>query len=116
MHTSGTKYMPPVEAVVWDTIVEEVPLEHSMNKNQLDRFGHSAEGEVNMAERFYSWGFELLAVGESIGIGQKTEVELIDAWFYKSPSHCEILMHPKLKYIGLAKQESIGHSIYRFDK
>lgn len=103
MHTSGTKYMPPVEAVVWDTIVEEVALEHSMNMNQLDRFGHSVEGEVNMAERFYSWGFQLLAVGQNTGIEQKTEEDLIDDWIYKSSGHCKTLMNPKLKYIGLAK-------------
>ncbi len=101
--TCGKSYMPPVEPVLWDIIVEEVALEHSLNMQRLDRFGHDLEGEIDLAERFYSRGFQLLAVGENIGIGQETEVELINAWFYKSPSHCETLMHPKLKYIGLAK-------------
>lgn len=101
--TCGTEYMHPVQPVVWDTIVEDVALEHCTNMNQVDRFGHSVEGEVNMVDRLYSRGFELLAVGENIGIGQKTEEELIDDWIYKSSGHCKTLMHPKLKYIGLAK-------------
>ncbi len=101
--TCGTEYMPPVEAVVWNALVEEIALEHSLNMKRLDRFGHYIDGEIDLAERFYSRGFQLLAVGENIGIGQKTEVEMIDAWFYKSPSHRETLMHPKLKHIELAK-------------
>ncbi len=83
--TCGTEYIPPVEVVVWNALVEEIASEHSLNMHRVDRFGHDLEGEVDFGERLYSRDLKLLAAGENIGVGQKTEVQLINDWFTKCP-------------------------------
>ncbi|SOE20151.1 Uncharacterized conserved protein YkwD, contains CAP (CSP/antigen 5/PR1) domain [Spirosomataceae bacterium TFI 002] len=90
----GSKYFPPVNALVWNSTLEATALAHSKDMSQKNYFGHidkrgnNAEGRLDIA------GYKWMSYGENIFQSTDpahTVVTAVQAW-KDSPGHCENLM------------------------
>ena len=103
----GTLYMPPVAPVIWNDILEDAALGHARDMGEHHYFSHeSLDGRTSndriMAAGYGYNGYRSFAVGENIAFGQNDIDEVMRGWF-KSKGHCENLMNPDFKEVGVAQ-------------
>ncbi len=76
------------------------------NQMVADRyFGHAGMGGTSPASRISAAGFRWGAYGEAISTGFMTPRQAVSAWLH-SVVHCQILLSPEYRYIGLGVSRS----------
>lgn len=98
----GGVKMHPTTALVWNNQLEYSALLHARDMKQNDFFGHISKDGRDVGTRTEAIGYKWLVIGENLGEGQKNFDEVLDDWI-ASPSHCEMLMNPKVTEMGVAK-------------
>lgn len=103
----GKKHYAPAPPLTWNYNLENAAREHATDMYQRSYFSHTSKDGRNIEDRIvlagYQFkGFRSFAVGENIAFGQTSIAEVSDGWF-KSTGHCQNLMNPDFKEIGIAK-------------
>lgn len=103
----GKKYYPPAPPLTWNNNLEIAAQGHAQDMNFHNYFSHSSKDGRNSEDRivaagYYFNGYRSFAVGENIAYGQQSIAEVNDGWF-KSVGHCQNLMNPEFKEIGIAR-------------
>jgi len=103
----GTLYMPPVAPLTWNDLLENAASAHARDMGEHNYFSHeSRDGRTSnqriMAAGYNYNGYRSFAVGENIAFGQDNIDEVMRGWF-KSKGHCENLMNPDFKEVGVAQ-------------
>lgn len=101
----GSKKMRPVGPVIWNETLFRSAMSHAKDMDRNNFFDHYSSLGENVGERLDGFGYNWVHIGENIGTGQKTFSEVLDDWI-KSPSHCEMLMNPNVKEMGVARYRS----------
>ena len=102
----GWEYMPPAKAVIWEDMLYTSALSHAREMNQKNFFSHFSYNGLDIGDRLDRFGYRWQVAGENLGEGQKSFREVMRDWI-DSPSHCRMLMNPKVEEMGVAR-----HSIY----
>lgn len=97
----GNDYFPSTNAVTWNTQLQTAAQKHSDHMNSTGNFSHTGAGNSNAGERISNEGYSWTTYGENIASGYATEEEVIQAWL-ESPGHCENIMDPDFKEMGVA--------------
>lgn len=98
----GDTYYHPAPAMSWNDQLEQAAQAHSNDMAARKYFNHfSPEGE-NAGERIDRAGYRWKSFGENIGLGYRTEEEVIEGW-RKSPSHCKNMMNPQYTEMAVAR-------------
>jgi len=90
----------------YDMAYSGKPFEHGSSGTKYDELQHSSNFSI-LIKRYYGCYH---SVGENIGAGQKSELEVFKGWM-KSDGHCRNIMASKFTDIGLAK---VTHSDSRY--
>ncbi|WCT10040.1 CAP domain-containing protein [Mucilaginibacter jinjuensis] len=103
----GKKYYPPAAPLTWNNNLEIAAQGHAQDMNFHNYFNHTSKDGRNSEDRivaagYYFNGYRSFAVGENIAYGQQSIAEVSDGWF-KSVGHCQNLMNPQFKEIGIAR-------------
>jgi len=98
----GDTYYPPAPPLVWDDRLEDAAQSHSNDMLQNNYFSHIETDGSNGGVRIQRAGYNWMAYGENIGMGYKTEREVVEGWL-KSPGHCKNIMNKLYKEMGVAR-------------
>lgn len=103
----GKKHYTPAPPLTWNDDLENAAREHATDMYRRNYFSHTSKDGRNIEDRIvmagYQFkGFRSFAVGENIAFGQQSIAEVSDGWF-KSEGHCQNLMNPDFKEIGVAR-------------
>jgi uncharacterized protein YkwD len=81
--------------------LEQAALEHSRDMAANDNLAHSGHDGSTPAERVTRMGYRWRIVGENLASGVLTPEEAVNGWI-ASPHHCENLMSPRFRQMGVA--------------
>ena len=98
----GGKYMPPVGPVTWNDQLYTSALSHAQDMYHNRFFDHYSSKGHDIGQRLDQIGYYWQHAGENLGEGQRTFDEVMKDW-KASPSHCEMLMNPKVKEVAVAR-------------
>lgn len=89
--------IPPL---TWDDGAAEAAYEHCWDMHLRDFFDHYNPDGDGPVERMEQAGVVFLYAGENIARGQRTPVEVVQAWM-ESPGHRENLLSPVWTHVGI---------------
>ena len=103
----GTKWYPPAAPLVWNDNLEKAARGHANDMYNRDYFSHTSKDGRSMSDRivfagYLFKGYKSFMVGENIAMGQSSAAEVTAGWF-KSEGHCQNLMNPRFKEVGIAE-------------
>jgi len=98
----GLIYMEPVDPVEWNSILEKTAYQHAKEMESHNFFSHKSLEGMDVGQRLDAAGYMWMYAGENLAEGQKTFDEAFSDWL-ESPSHCKMLMNPRMKEMGLSK-------------
>lgn len=101
----GDTFMAPAPPITWNTALERAAWLHSKDMNEDNYFSHYDSTGADGGKRITSMGYFWRAWGENIALGVLTEKTVVDGWF-KSPTHCKVLMNSTFKEMGVAKVDN----------
>ena len=97
----GGKYMPAAPAVTWNGYLAAAAAGHANDMADQGYFSHTSPSGSTMKQRAQQAGYTgWQELGENIAAGY-TVRDVIQGWL-DSPSHCETLMDPALKEVGMS--------------
>ncbi|OOQ59928.1 CAP domain-containing protein [Mucilaginibacter pedocola] len=107
----GSKWYPPAPAMVWNNNLEQAAQAHADDMYDQDYFSHTSKDGRSMSDRivfagYFFKGWKSFMVGENIAKGQ-TSIEQVMAGWFKSEGHCQNLMNPALKEVGVAETNQV---------
>lgn len=97
----GSEYMPPVQALEWDRLLSNSALTHAFHMEENNHFSHRSREGLTIGERLDKMGYRWHYAGENIAMGQSSFEEVLSDWL-ESPSHCKMLMNPRMRESGLS--------------
>lgn len=99
----GTTFMPPVPALKWNNLLASAAAVHSKDMNTNKFFAHDSPvtGKTT-AQRVTATGYRWKLIAENLATGFTEEEAVVNAWF-ASESHCQNIMTPRLKDMGVAR-------------
>nr|WP_294944604.1 CAP domain-containing protein [uncultured Mucilaginibacter sp.] len=103
----GNKWYPPAAPIVWNDNLEKAAQGHADDMYNRDYFSHTSKDGRSMSDRivfagYLFKGYKSFMVGENIAMGQSSIVQVMAGWF-KSEGHCQNLMNPGFKEVGVAE-------------
>ena len=98
----GGEYMSPAGKVVWDDILYKSALSHATEMKRKNFFSHFSASGQDIGDRLDGFGYTWQVAGENLGEGQRSFREVFYDWI-DSPSHCRMLMNPKVEEMGVAR-------------
>lgn len=99
--TCGGRYMPAAPAVTWNGYLAAAAKAHAKDMADQGYFAHTSPSGSTMKQRAEQSGYTgWQELGENIAAGY-TVHDVIQGWL-DSPSHCQTLMDPKLKEVGMS--------------
>ena len=108
-------YYPAVAPVTWNPQLAVAARGYAEEMAKLNYFHHDhtdARGRT-MVQRADAAGYlKWMSLGENIAAGQ-TYSDVVDAWL-SSPSHCETLMSPSFKELGIGYAENRATEYVRY--
>jgi uncharacterized protein YkwD len=98
--------------LAWNSLLLQAASGHSSDMAQNNYFSHTSLDGRTMVQRVVATGYTYSALGENIAAGQSTVESVITGWT-NSPGHCQNLMNPAFRDIGVACVRS-DTSNYRY--
>lgn len=84
-----------------NAVLDRAAFTHAADMALKDFFSHTGSDGSSVLVRATRFGYDGRALGENIAAGQSTPEAAVDAWL-NSPSHCETLMTPRYREMGIA--------------
>ncbi len=100
--TCGGTYYPPAAPLKWNDQLEEAAYSHSNDMSKKNYFSHIEPSGTDAGSRMEKAGYAWTNYAENIGMGYRTEQEVVDAWLH-SPGHCKNIMGQAYKEIGAGR-------------
>jgi uncharacterized protein YkwD len=98
----GSKSYPATAPLVLNEVLTDAALAHSREMATLDEFDHRGHDGSTPAARVARAGYgRYRVIGENIAAGVMTPAEVTQGWL-DSPPHCENIMDPRFREIGIA--------------
>lgn len=98
----GKEYMLPAKSVVWEDMLYTSALSHAKEMKRNNFFSHFSASGLDIGDRLDGFGYPWQVAGENLGEGQRSFREVMRDWI-DSPSHCRMLMNPKVEEMGVAR-------------
>jgi uncharacterized protein YkwD len=98
----GDTFYPSTGPLTWNDQLERAAADHSSDMYSKKYFSHVAPDGSKAAERIERAGYHWLTYGENIGMGFKSEEEVISGWL-KSPGHCKNILNKEYKEMGVGR-------------
>jgi uncharacterized protein YkwD len=98
----GSTWHPPVPPVTWNNLLENAARDHASDMYTKNYFSHIENDGSTANTRIEKAGYNWMAYGENIGLGYRSEKEVVDAWL-KSPGHCANIMSKNYKEMGVGR-------------
>jgi uncharacterized protein YkwD len=108
----GTTVYAATGPLAWNSLLLQAASGHSSDMAQNNYFSHTSLDGRTMVQRVVATGYTYKALGENIAAGQSTVESVITGWT-NSPGHCQNLMNPAFRDIGVACVRS-DTSNYRY--
>jgi uncharacterized protein YkwD len=105
----GSRAMPPAAPLRMSAQLNEAAGEHARDMAKHHYFDHPDRNGRTSADRVRATGYAEQRVGENIAYGALSTRDAIAGWL-KSPGHCENLMDPEFKEMGIAFAREQGAS------
>jgi len=99
--TCGAKRFPAARPLLLNDLLSRASLAHAADMAQYDYFAHEGRDGSSPADRLTRAGYGWKAVGENIAAGPTTPESVVEGWI-QSPQHCENLMAPQFREMGVA--------------
>jgi len=107
----GTKSFAAAPSVTFNANLRTAAYRHSKDMADRNYFSHTNPDGLNPFQRMQNAGYtNYRAAAENIAAGQTTPEQVMDGWL-KSPGHCENIMNPNLRELGVGYHRggSYGH-------
>lgn len=98
----GDNYMEAVHDLQWNDTLESTAYRYARQMDYYKFFSHRSPDGKDVGERLDDAGYRWRYAGENLAKGQKNFEETLKDWL-ESPSHCRMLMNPRMKEMGLAR-------------
>jgi uncharacterized protein YkwD len=106
----GNRTWPAAGALRLSAILSEVARQHALDMARHHYFDHQDLGGHSPADRVRAVGYREQRVAENIAYGTLSTADAIAGWL-KSPGHCENLMEPRFREMGIAfARAGAGHA------
>lgn len=103
----GSRFYMGTGPVLWSDTLAEVSLEHSAAMAESGHLGHIGSDGSSAGVRLARFGYQWMTVGENIGEGHRSPVEVVRGWA-ESRGHCENIMNPAFKEAGAGYAKVAG--------
>jgi len=109
----GSTNFAATTALTWNTQLLQAARGHSTDMAQNNYFSHTSLDGRTLAQRVLATGYSYMALGENIAAGQTSVESVMTAWV-NSPGHCQNLMSPAFRDIGVAcvRNEAAAYRLY----
>ncbi|MCP4437802.1 MAG: CAP domain-containing protein [Aureispira sp.] len=111
----GSKTMPPVGVLQWNSKLANAALKHSKAMEDKNFFAHKGKDGTKPSERVDAAGYAWRACGENIAKGQRNEQEVMEGWL-KSVGHCKNIMNPDFEELGVARSGEYWVQVFATSK
>jgi uncharacterized protein YkwD len=101
----GSDEMPPVPSLTWNSYLQAAALRHAMDMHERNYLNHISPEGASPAQRAMEAGYVGHDVGENIGRGYWTVIDIIKGW-QDSEVHCKAIMSDLYSEMGAANQDS----------
>jgi uncharacterized protein YkwD len=103
----GNTYMPPVQPLSWNNLLEGSASGHARDMYRRKYFAHVSLSGKTIKNRIEEAGYTLTgmrtyAIGENIAAGQRSIDEVMRSWM-ASEGHCKNIMSKNFREIGVAE-------------
>ena len=106
-HRCGNRSWPRASPVRLSTTLSEVARQHARDMASHHYFEHQDLNGRSPADRVKAAGYGEQRVAENMAYGTLSIEDAIAGWL-KSPGHCENVMEPRFKEMGIAFVEDSG--------
>ena len=100
-HRCGSRSWPRANPVRLSAALSEIALQHALDMAHHHYFDHQDLSGRSPADRVKAAGYREQRVAENIAYGTLSTEDAIAGWL-NSPGHCENLMDPRFKEMGIA--------------
>jgi uncharacterized protein YkwD len=100
-HRCGNRAWPRANPVRLSATLSEVALQHALDMARHHYFDHQDLSGRSPADRVKAAGYREQRIAENIAYGPLSTEDAIAGWL-NSPGHCENLMDPRFKEMGIA--------------
>lgn len=109
----GSTTYAATTALTWNTQLLQAARGHSTDMAQNNYFSHTSLDGRTLAQRVLATGYSYMALGENIAAGQTSVESVMTAWI-NSPGHCQNLMSPAFRDIGVAcvRNDAAAYRLY----
>lgn len=97
----GSKTFAPTTPLNWNSMLLTAATGHSADMAKNNYFSHTSLDGRTFDKRITAAGYSWSAVGENIAAGQSSVQNVMTSWI-NSPGHCQNLMNPTYRDIGVA--------------
>jgi uncharacterized protein YkwD len=97
----GSRQFPEVPPLALESHLTSAAREHARDMAKHDMLEHTGTDGSTPDQRITRAGYKWRAAGENIASGPTTPEEVMEGWL-KSPGHCENIMSPRFREMGIA--------------
>lgn len=97
----GTTTYAAAAPLTWNNDLLKAAQGHASDMAKNNYFSHNRPDGGTLAQRVRATGYHNPAVGENIAAGQPNVASVVSKWI-DSPGHCQNLMNPRFRNIGVA--------------
>jgi uncharacterized protein YkwD len=100
-HRCGSRQFPPVPPLALEDHLTSAARAHARDMARHDMLDHTGSDGSTPDQRVTRAGYKWRSTGENIASGPTTPDEVMAGWL-ASPGHCENLMSPRFREMGIA--------------
>lgn len=93
--------MPPAPPVTYNAELETSAQGHAQDMANHDYLDHVGRDGRSPGQRISAAGYAWREMGENLAVGHTTAKQAVDAWLASTQGHCETLMDPALRQLGV---------------
>ncbi len=101
----GRRYMAPAPKVTWNDVLYQSAVAQADDMYKHNFLKHFSTSGLDLGQRLEQVGYNWKVAGENLGRGQENFEKVLKDWL-KSPSHCRMLMNPKVDEMAIARVEN----------
>lgn len=101
-HCPDKKWYAPAPPLQWNDLLARSALRHAEDMRRHNFFKHTGSDGSDFTDRIAAAGYDWQLAAENLALGQTSAREVVKDW-ETSAGHCQNLMHPRLREMGLVK-------------
>jgi len=97
----GTTIYAAAAPLNWNNVLQQAAADHSSDMAKNNYFSHDSLDGKTMGQRLLDAGYSFTAAGENIAANDSSVQGVVARWL-DSPGHCQNMMNPAYRDIGVA--------------